>query len=323
MHEIAIEPGTEVLDLPDELRLTDGEAESWLDVPGEVMTTDLARLTGYVGDYQWATWLADVLREAGCSVVEYAGWKTRGRPRSAGPFVPEAVIWHHDGSAKGPSPSLARFLAEEGRPAEGIPAPLSQLWVCAGCGGKHPVGTWHVLAAGRANHAGIGAGFGVIAEDCGNSQAIGVETDNTTGEATPRAMYDSLVQGTAAILRHVRTTSAEGLCGHKEYAAGRKIDPDDIDMDDARQDVTEERSRPPRVFPGAEHFTMGHQCKHGHVKLLEDWLLELNPKSKHDPSDTFTSWTAGRVKAFQGKGGSGVVDAPTWRRLQRAARKAR
>ena len=330
------EPGTELVDIAAELALTDTEARSWLDAPSHTVTPDLARLTGHASDYEWAGWLADVLREAGIYVVEYPGWKTRGRPRSVGPFTPRGVIWHHDASPKGPSPSLARFIAEQGRPSEGIPAPLSQIWVCAGCRGLHPVGTWHLLAAGRANHAGIGSGWGPIRKDMGTTLTLGIETDNTTGEKTPAAMYESLVVGTAAVLRHLRSDPEKWLCGHKEYAAGRKIDPDDIDMDQARFDVArelvgvrdpEERQLVP--FPSGGHFTPGHDCVHGHVRLLEQWLLQLdvNARDKHEPRRVFSRWTRKRVRAFQLSDPvlmgdpDGIPGPRTWRRLQIAARR--
>ncbi|MBM7510035.1 hypothetical protein JOE61_003849 [Nocardioides salarius] len=320
---------TQPVDLPDELAMTDLEARSWLDVKPTAFNPDLARLTGFAADYSMCTWLADVLRAAGCDVVEYPGWKTRGRPRSTGPWDPQGVMWHHDASAPGPSPALAAFLAEIGRPSEGIPAPLSQLWVCLGCGGKHPVGTWHVLAAGRANHAGYGDGWGAIGDDSGNAEAIGVETDNTTGEDTPEAMYESLVRGTAAILRHLRAKPTNALCAHKEYAPGRKTDPDDIDMDEARADVSAQLRRALVPWPGADHFGLHHQCKDGHVKRLEGWLLSLpaNRKSTHEARDTVTKWTLDRVKAFQrdrpGKVESGRMNPLTWRQIQRAARSRR
>lgn len=313
------------VDLHDELAMTDGEARSWLDVPPTVVTPDLARMTGFAPDYVMCTWLADVLREAGCSVVEYPGWKTRGRPRSVGAFAPRGLIIHHDASASGPSPALARFIAEEGRPPS-VPAPLAQLWVCMGCGGKHPVGTWHVLAAGRANHAGEGDGWGAIAAGQGNRDAIGVETDNTTREPTPAAMYESLVIGSAAILRKLRAKPTNALCGHKEYAPGRKIDPDDVDLAELREDVSAQLRRRLIPWPGAEHFREGHQCKGGHVKRLEGWLLSLpaNKKSRHEARDTVTRWTLERVQAFQqdrpGKIESGQLNPQTWRQIQRAAR---
>lgn len=326
------DPGTEVVDLADELALLPAESESWLDVPAHIPTPDLARLIGAT-DYEWATWLADALRAA-CvpDVIEHPGWKTRGRPRSVGPFTPRGVMIHHDASAPGPSPAMARFIAQEGRPAEGIPAPLAQLWVCVGCNGAHAVGSWHVLAAGRANHAGEGSGWGALPARLGNTLCFGIEVDHTTGEAWPDKLRRSLVLGTAALMNHMRSDAREWLTSHKEYAPGRKIDPAGLDMGEFRRDVAEQaRSIGGRFvgWPGHKHFTVGHQCSHGHVRDLEQWLLELNPQSKHQPSDVFTKWTGDHVAKFQrgrsalkkqaGKG----MDAKTWRAVQTAARVAR
>ena len=171
------------------------------------------------------TWLADVLRAAGVEVVEYPGWKTR---TAKGTFTPKAVMVHHDASTLGPSPYVARMIAELGN---GItPPPLSQCWV-------DMAGVWHVLAAGRANHAGVGAGWGVIREDLGNEDSIGVETDHTVGEDWPEVQVTSLRVGEAAILRHLDADPADALAGHREYAPGRKRDPDGLDMAEERRIV--------------------------------------------------------------------------------------
>lgn len=291
---------------------------------------DMSRLTGFADDYQWATWLADVLRAAGCEVVEYPGWKTRGRPRSSGPFTPLGVIWHHDASAKGASPFMAEFIAERGRPPE-VPAPLAQCWVALD-------GTWWVLAAGRANHAGTGTGWGAVGRDFGNTKTIGVETDNTSGEPTPKAMYDALVTGTAAILRHLDRQADDSLMGHKEYAPGRKIDPDDVDMNRARHDVAVDRPSwpdptPPAKtellpYPGPEHFTIGHKCREGWVDKVKDWLNDADPrKGTQLTGPGFTKPTERRVAEFQAahpkrcKGSEpGDVDRKTWNALQHVAR---
>lgn len=334
---------SEVVDLADELRPTREELKALAKAPPFVeLPVDMGRLTGHAADYQWATWLADVLREAGCSVVEHPGWKTRGRPRSAGPFTPRGVIVHHDASAEGSSPAMARFIAEQGRPEQGIPAPLAQTWVCAGCKGEHSVGTWHVLAAGRANHAGIGSGWGAIGVDEGNDVTIGVETDNTTGEKTPAAMLVSLEVGCRAIFARLNTDPDQWLCGHKEYAAGRKVDPDDIDLDQLRTAVKGDGPKPPTPakpapasndddgmipFPGAEHFTSGHHCTEDWPGMLKGWLTTIDggPQLK---GPVYTRATARRVGEFQaahprriGKE-AGDVGPKTWRALQLLARKA-
>jgi hypothetical protein len=176
-----------------------------------------------------ALFIADALRRAGVTVKEMDGWKTRGRPASTGGFDPRGVIVHHDASATGATSGQATFIAKTGRPAENIPAPLAHCWVDTD-------GVWHVLAAGRCNHAGTGRGFGRIPPDCGNQFAIGVETDHTTGERWVPAQKEALKRGVAALVDAMHVDAATSVCGHKEYTS-RKPDPAPLDMDDFRADV--------------------------------------------------------------------------------------
>lgn len=350
--DVADDPGAELVDIGD-LGMTDADLTETLMAPASFMTA-VSRVE-FAADYEWATWLADVLRAAGANVIEYPGWKTRGRPRSTGRFQPRGVIWHHDASAKGPSPYVAKFCAETGRPAEGIPAPLSQTWVCAGCNGAHAVGTWHVLAAGRANHAGVGAGWGGFTQDSGNAAAIGVETDHTTGEPFPAAMYAALVKGTAGIMKHLRANPARMLAGHKEYAVGRKTDPTEITMGKGRADVAAAMLPtapvPPRPsvpptpkptpkpttpaapglvkFPGAGVFVKGK--KSTYTRQLGVWLLAAGygkngNANGYQPGPTFTEYDRLNVAAFQRsrpalRGDADGYPGPlTWELLQVAAR---
>lgn len=179
--------------------------------------------------YRRALFLADVLTRAGLDVTEMSGWKTRGRPASTGGFDPRALVFHHDASAKGPSPSEAKFIALTGRPPK-IPAPLAHCWV-------DTAGGWHVLASGRTNHAGLGSGFGRIPKDSGNTYAIGVETDHTKGEAWAPGQLEAITRGFAALADAMSIDPMRSICGHREYAPGRKIDPSRVDMDAFRRDV--------------------------------------------------------------------------------------
>ena len=171
--------------------------------------------------YEWATWLAGVLRDAGVSVVEYPGWTTRGQ--DDGPFEPRALIFHHDASAAGATPGEPDYLADLSHPG-------AQCWV-------DMTGVWHLIAAGRMWHAGAGPGWGVIPADEGNTYSIGVETDHTTGEVWPPAQLDGIRRGMAAICKARGWDPATAIAGHKEYAPGRKDDPDGVDLDDFRSDV--------------------------------------------------------------------------------------
>jgi hypothetical protein len=160
-----------------------------------------------------ATWLADTLRAAGCSVTEHAGWEKRGRPGGMGDV--QGVMIHHTGSNPrgGSAPDVDILI--EGR--SDLAGPLAQLLL-----GRD--GMFHVIAAGRCNHAGAGYWHGVTN---GNGHFIGIECENDgKGEHWPEVQMAELVKGAAAILAHVHADSVMA-CGHKEFALpkGRKVDP--------------------------------------------------------------------------------------------------
>lgn len=161
------------------------------------------------------TWLADCLRQAGLTVIECPGWETRGRPSGAfGPM--KGVLAHHTGSNPrgGAAPDLQTCI--KGRPD--LAGPLCHLLLDRNA-------VWHVIAAGRCNHAGEGSWHGVTD---GNAHLIGIEAENDgVREAWSTAEMESYVHGVAALLTHIGADSV--MCaGHKEYALprGRKVDPD-------------------------------------------------------------------------------------------------
>lgn len=201
--------------------------------------------------YVRALFIPDALRRAGLVVVERPGWKQRGRPPSVGSFDPRALMIHHDASKQGRTPDNAEFIAEIGRPTEGIPAPLAHCWVTV-----H--GVWHVLASGRTNHAGEGNGFGRIPRNSGNTFSIGVETDHTSGEKWPRVQMESVRLGFAALADAMHIDPVKSIASHKEYTT-RKTDPQPMNMDNFRRHVAElsdslgatRRDGPMRRLPGA------------------------------------------------------------------------
>jgi hypothetical protein len=159
------------------------------------------------------TWLAEILEAAGLKVAEVPGWRTRGRGEMG---TVQSVMCHHTaGPATGNMPSLG--LVTNGRPD--LAGPLAQL-----CLGRD--GTYYVVAAGRANHAGAGNWRGLTN---GNWEFIGIEAENTgvAGDDWPAVQMDAYCRGAAALLRKLGSP-ARLCCGHKEYAlpAGRKTDPD-------------------------------------------------------------------------------------------------
>jgi hypothetical protein len=164
------------------------------------------------------TWLPKVLADAGLKVAEVPGWQDRG---TGGADIGQVlgVLCHHTGvrSTKN-MPTLNALI--NGRAAEknltAIPGPLAQL-------GLGRDGTFFVIAAGRANHAGIGMWRGISS---GNSHFIGIEAENSgdDDDKWPPAQLDAYQRGVAAILKHIGQP-AIFCAGHKEYAPGRKDDP--------------------------------------------------------------------------------------------------
>ena len=171
------------------------------------------------------TWMAAAFRKNGLHVREVSGWKTRGRPFS---FAPRGVVFHHTASSKqsGAAPSLA--ICVHGR--SDLPGPLCHVMV-----GRD--GTVYVVAAGRANHAGLGGHWRNIPQDSANSYLAGVEVEND-GRGEPwnekqLAVCDVVF---ATLLVGLRRRES-WLCGHKEWAPTRKIDPAKIDMNKYRRRV--------------------------------------------------------------------------------------
>ncbi|MET0767362.1 MAG: N-acetylmuramoyl-L-alanine amidase [Aeromicrobium sp.] len=162
-------------------------------------------------------WLPDVIRGAGGIVHEEGDWYSRGSDS----FNPRAVMLHHDASAPGSSPSGPSIMING---TSSVPGPLCQLWF-------DYFGEWHVIAGGRANHAGSGDGWGVVRAGHGNEDSIGIEIDHTTGEAWTSGQASGGGRVLRALLDRLGAEAHNALTAHKEYAAGRKVDPDPLDMD--------------------------------------------------------------------------------------------
>lgn len=159
------------------------------------------------------TWMPAVLEEAGLKVAETEGWASNGRAEMG--RVLGVMIHHTAGPRQGNMPSLNTLI--QGR--SNLRGPLANL-------GLGRDGTWYVIAAGRANHAGEGAWKNVTS---GNANFIGIECENTGSSEDlpwPDAQMRSLRYGVAALLRHAQRDVA-WCVGHKEFAlpASRKPDP--------------------------------------------------------------------------------------------------
>jgi hypothetical protein len=249
------------------------------------------------------TWMADALNGAGLQVVEEPGWQSRGH----GDFGPaRGVLIHHTGSNArgGNAPDLGMVIA--GRPD--LSGPLCNLLLSRDA-------TFHLVAAGKANHAGKGQWHGVVE---GNTEMIGIEAENNgSTEPWPEAQMDTLLAGSAALLLHMNADSV--MCaGHKEYAVprGRKVDPD-FDMVAFRDhleammlnEMPPLRITVPQTDPERAMLRKGDQG--GSVKLLQH-LLGITDDGQFGPA---TKAAVEKFQASHGLTADGLVGPATWKAL--------
>ena len=168
------------------------------------------------------------LRAAGLTVVEVDGWRDRGRPASTGGFDPVGVLAHHTATSRASRDVDVVRLLVNGR--SDLPGPLCQL-------GLDRDGVVHVIASGRANHAGKAKASGTVAAGDGNELYIGIEAFNDgRGEPWPKVQYDAYVLLCATLCREVTGNSVNTVRGHKETSVTGKIDPT-FDMSEFRNRV--------------------------------------------------------------------------------------
>ncbi|MET7707023.1 N-acetylmuramoyl-L-alanine amidase [Micromonospora sp. NPDC005189] len=193
-------------------------------------------------------WLVDVLRSAGVQVVVEGDWLNRMRP---GSFDPIGVLWHHTAStssASNPHPALG--ICINGR--SDLPGPLCQALVDYN-------GVFHVISAGRCNHAGASGGSGPIPAGDGNTLMIGWEIDyNGVNQEMTAAQYNASIAATAAVLTRLGRNSSYAR-GHRETSTSGKIDPSFIDLNVMRADVAAKMSggNPPAWSSIVDNTTAG------------------------------------------------------------------
>lgn len=168
------------------------------------------------------TWLADVLRGAGVTVVEHTGWRTHDRP---GDWSPRYGVVHATAAPRSQSDDVQVRVVRDGR--SDLPGPIANAVI-------DRQGRWHVVSGGRCNStlAGTAGPF----EGLGNTYALSTEACNDNiSEPWPAVQYQSYVRGWAAWCRRLGWTPAK-LVGHKEHTPGRKTDPT-FNMNTFRADV--------------------------------------------------------------------------------------
>jgi len=256
------------------------------------------------------TWLPDVLKDAGLKVSLVPGWENRGLGDVGNIF---GIICHHTAvrdPQKRNMPTLNSL--RNGRRAEpglaALPGPLAQL-------GLGRDGTYFVVAAGRAAHAGEGSFKGVS----GNRRFIGIEAENegTSNDPWPDIQLAAYQRGVAAILKHLGK-DASFCCGHKEYANGRKNDPS-LDMKNFRAAVETFMSgaTPVLFIPAVEpQPAPGKAPRQTLRRPVESELVkEVQAKVGVEPDGKFGPKTEAAVRAFQRDHElvpDGIVGPKTW-----------
>jgi peptidoglycan hydrolase-like protein with peptidoglycan-binding domain len=247
------------------------------------------------------TWLPEVLRQTGLKVAEVDGWASRGRRDMA---RVRGVMCHHTGtSAAGNMPTLG--LLKNGR--SDLPGPLSQL-------GLGRDGTYYIVAAGIANHAGAGEWEGL---NTGNSNFIGIEAENG-GKVTdpwPDVQLDAYRRGVAALLKHIGA-GANMCCGHREYARPRGRKPDPVfdmvvfrsQVDAIMRGTGSVRSIIPAFDSTTGKLTLRRGARGDDVKLIQR-EAGLTANGVFDPA------TEAAVRQLQREAGivpDGIVGPKTW-----------
>lgn len=202
------------------------------------------------------TSLAAVARRTGFPVVEEHGWRGRG-VNFPGPV--RSILCHHD--AANQAPWQFNTVVRDGR--SDLPGPLSQFTI-------RRDGTIHVVADGRANHAGVTINDSVW----GGNYSIGIEAaNNGVGEPWPRYQLDAYEALVAELCREFGL-GVDRVRGHKEVASplGRKIDPAGIDMNGFRAAVAHRI----HVGPGGGGSTPPPAIVHP-TNYLEEHNMELTP----------------------------------------------
>lgn len=165
---------------------------------------------------RYLTEMANWLRAAGVSVIEDAGWQTRGR--SSGGFDgdrPWMVMWHHTASDTSPGNDVNYITTSEDAPIANILlARDGTAWICAG-GATNTNGKGQATPTSR----------GTVPKDSMNTHAVSIEiANNGVGEPYPQAQIDAAFTISLALATRMGL-SPRDACEHQVYAPDRKIDP--------------------------------------------------------------------------------------------------
>ena len=163
-------------------------------------------------------WLvARIRNKTSLKVETVSGWKDRGRPASTGTFNPRGVLVHHTAfpaSKSNPHPGLNTVI--NGR--SDLPGPLCHVLLDFN-------GVCHIVASGRANHAGVAQASGPMPAGDGNSLYIGIEIDYDPRVQAASAAQRNAIPVLAAVLVTRLGNGRNFVRAHKETSVTGKVDP--------------------------------------------------------------------------------------------------
>jgi hypothetical protein len=165
------------------------------------------------------TGLANRIRAKGVTVVEVAGWQTRGNGSG---FTPIGAIHHHTaGSPNGTTPSLNTCIY--GRPD--VTGPLCSVLQSREADPSKDKA--YVIAAGKGNHGGQGTWTGKSGTFNSNYESMGLEVEHVGTAPVDPNRHEISCRILAAFLEAPGSSRDPSMCcQHFEYAtpAGRKVD---------------------------------------------------------------------------------------------------
>jgi len=222
--------------------------------------------------------LPAALARFGLTVETVPGWQTRG----SSTFAPRGAVAHWTAGPRGTTTRPSLNVVVNGR--TGLAGPLANVYL-------DRKGIAVVVAAGRANHAGVGGWRGLT----GNSQVFGTEAE-CGGDGDWTALQRWAYPRVNAAYCWLGKFAPDMVCGHNEWAPTRKIDIRDWPMPSMRTQVAQLLAA--QTQPAAQE---DDDMTPAQARLL--WLIgrQLGLDQTPDGKENWPGWAQ--------LGGKTVVDA--------------
>src|SRR5690606_31562951 len=211
--------------------------------------------------------LPQKLRARGLTVVEVAGWETRGNEF---PVRPDGAMRHWDAIAS-KLPTAGLGVITNGRPD--LVGPLANVYQSRHVD-KNGLDVVYVIASGKANHAGRGQWNGMS----GNYAFLGLEiawSGASEKFSAKRELTSELVM--RALLDCAQGTNPNDACEHREYALpkGRKIDTN-LDGNELRRRMADLNKKPAPVPAPKPPTSTRDRLRAGEMLKPGQWIQSVN-----------------------------------------------